>query len=408
MFVDRSQIIAAEQGAMANVYAKRPLVIAKGRGDLLWDADGREYIDCTGSYGSCIIGYCHPKVVEAIKNQSEKLTSCHGFMYTEPRSELLQKIARIAPKELNRTFLSNSGAEAVECALKLARKYTGKKEIIAMMGAYHGKTLGALSVTWDKKYRDPFMPLIPQMKHVPFGNIEKLKEAISEDTAAVITETIQGEGGVRFPPSDFLNQLREQCNEKGTLLIIDEIQTGFGRTGKLFAFQHFGIVPDITCLAKGVAGGLPIGLTLAKDEIMSSLKLGEHSTTYGGNPIVCAAAAATIDILEQENLLEKARAQGEYLSSKLNQLKHDHVIIRDVRGLGLMIGMETRFEVLDIILGAQERGVLLLDAGRNVLRFLPPLVITRSHIDQATQVLDEVIGEKESGQQRDKSLGENA
>ena len=406
--MDRDQIIATEQKVMANVYAKRPVVIVKGSGDLLWDKDGKEYIDCTGSYGSCIVGYCHPKVVEAIKNQSEKLTSCHGFMYNEPRSELLQRIAKMVPEGLDRVFLSNSGAEAVECALKLARKYTGKKEIIAMMGAYHGKTLGALSVTWDKKYRDPFMPLIPQVKHVPFGNIEKLKEIISTDTAAVITEPIQGESGVRFPPNGFLEQLRELCNEKGILLIIDEIQTGFGRTGRLFAFQHYGIVPDITCLAKGVAGGIPIGLTLAKNEIMSSLKVGEHSTTYGGNPIACAAAAATIDILEQENLPEKARAQGEYLVSKLNQLRDDHAIMREVRGLGLMIGVEMRFEVLDIILRSLERGVLMLDAGRNVLRFLPPLVITRAHIDRTIEILDEVIGEKESGRLRDKSPEEHA
>jgi len=406
--VDRDQIIATERKVMANVYAKRPVVIVKGSGDLLWDMDGKEYIDCTGSYGSCIVGYCHPKVVEAIKNQSEKLTSCHGLMYNDSRSELLQRIAKIAPRGLDRVFLSNSGAEAVECALKLARKYTGKKEIIAMMGAYHGKTFGALSVTWDKKYREPFMPLVPQVKHVPFGNIEKLQEVISNDTAAVITEPIQGEGGVRFPPNGFLEQLRELCNEKEILLIIDEIQTGFGRTGKLFAFQHFGIVPDITCLAKGVAGGIPIGLTLSKNGIMSSLKVGEHSTTYGGNPLACAAAAATIDILEQENLPEKARAQGEYFVSKLDQLRDDHAIIREVRGLGLMIGVEMRFEVIDIILGSLERGVLMLDAGRNVLRFLPPLVITRTHIDRAIEVLDEVIGEKESGRLRGKSPEEHA
>jgi acetylornithine/LysW-gamma-L-lysine aminotransferase len=406
--MDRDQIIATEQKVMANVYAKRPVVVVKGSGDLLWDKDGREYVDCTGSYGSCIVGYCHPKVVEAIRNQSEKLTSCHGFMYNDARSELLQKIAKIAPEGLDRVFLSNSGTEAVECALKLARKYTGRKEIIAMMGAYHGKTLGALTATWDKKYRDPFMPLVPQIEHVPFGNIEKLEQNISTDTAAVITEPIQGESGVRFPPNDFLKQLWELCNEKGILLIIDEIQTGLGRTGKLFAFQHFGIVPDITCLAKGVAGGIPIGLTLAKNEIMSSLKLGEHSSTYGGNPLACAAAVATIEILEQENLAEKAHVQGEYLASKLNRLREDHAIIREVRGLGLMIGVEIRFDVLDIILGSLERGVLMLDAGKNVLRFLPPLVITRAHIDRATEVLNEVIGEEASGRLRGKPPEEHA
>lgn len=403
MFVDREQIISTEHNLMANVYAKRPLVIVKGRADLLWDKDGKEYIDCTGSYGSCIVGYCHPKVVEAIKNQSEKLTSCHGSMYNDSRSELFQRIERITPKGLERVFLSNSGAEAVECALKIARKYTGKKEIVAMMGAYHGKTLGALSATWDKKYRDPFLPLVPGMKHVPYGNIERLKENISTETAAVIAEPIQGESGVKVPPEGFLKQLRETCDEKDILLILDEIQTGFGRTGTVFAFEHEGVVPDITCLAKGVASGIPIGLTLSKSEIMSSLKVGEHSTTYGGNPLACAAAIATIDVLEEENLPDKARADGEHFASRLNELQHGHKIIREVRGRGLMIGVETRFEVLDHILGAIDKGVLILDAGRNVLRFLPPLVITRSHIDRTIEVLDQVIGEKESGQLRGQS-----
>jgi len=395
--VNREQTILTEQNVMANVYAKRPVVIVKGRGDLLWDQDGKEYIDCTGSYGSCIVGYCHPRVVQAIKDQSEKLTSCHGFMYNDSRSELLQKITRIVPRGLQRVFLSNSGAEAVECALKLARKFTGRKEIIAMMGAYHGKTFGALSATWDKKYRDPYVPLVPGIRHVPFGNIEKLKESINAETAAVIAEPIQGESGVKVPPEGFLKELRELCDEKNVLLILDEVQTGFGRTGALFAFEHDGIVPDITCLAKGVAGGVPIGLTLSKNEIMSSLKVGEHSTTYGGNPLACAAAAATIDVLEQENLTERARAEGQYFISKLKDLQDQHRIMREVRGRGLMIGVEARFEVLDLILGSLKKGVLLLDAGRNVLRFLPPLVITRQHIDRTIEVLDEVIGEKERG-----------
>jgi len=395
--VNREQTILTEQNVMANVYAKRPVVIVKGRGDLLWDQDGKEYIDCTGSYGSCIVGYCHPRVVQAIKDQSEKLTSCHGFMYNDSRSELLQKITRIVPKSLQRVFLSNSGAEAVECALKLARKFTGKKEIIAMMGAYHGKTFGALSATWDKKYRDPYAPLLPGIRHVPFGNVDKVAESISAETAAVIVEPIQGESGIKVPPEGFLKELRERCDEKDALLILDEIQTGFGRTGTLFAFEHEGIVPDITCLAKGVAGGIPIGLTLSKNEIMSSLKVGEHSTTYGGNPLACAAAAATIDVLEQENLTERARAEGQYFISKLKDLQDQHRIMREVRGRGLMIGVEARFEVLGLILGSLKKGVLLLDAGRNVLRFLPPLVITRQHIDRTIEVLDEVIGEKERG-----------
>ena len=406
--MDREQIILTEQRLMANVYAKRPVVVVKGKADLLWDQDGKEYIDCTGSYGTCIVGYCHPKVVQAIVHQSETLTSCHGFMYNDSRSELLERIGKIQPKGLGKVFLSNSGTEAVECAIKLARKYSGKKEIIAMMGAYHGKTFGSLSATWEKKYRDPFLPLVPDVKHVPYGNIEKLRESISSNTAAVIAEPIQGESGVKLPPEGYLKQLREVCDEKDVLLILDEIQTGFGRTGAIFAFQHFDITPDITCLAKGVAGGIPMGLTFSREEIMASLKVGEHTTTYGGNPIACAAAAATIEVLQEENLSEKARIQGEYFVSRLNQLKEAHKIIREVRGLGLMIGVETRFEVRDFILESIPKGVLVLDAGRNVLRFLPPLVITRPHIDRTIEVLDEVIGEKEHGQLPNTSPKEDA
>ena len=406
--MDREQIILTEQRLMANVYAKRPVVVVKGKADLLWDQDGKEYIDCTGSYGTCIVGYCHPKVVQAIVHQSETLTSCHGFMYNDSRSELLERIGKIQPKGLGKVFLSNSGTEAVECAMKLARKYSGKKEIIAMMGAYHGKTFGSLSATWEKKYRDPFLPLVPDVKHVPYGNIEKLRESISSNTAAVIAEPIQGESGVKLPPEGYLKQLREVCDEKDVLLILDEIQTGFGRTGAIFAFQHFDITPDITCLAKGVAGGIPMGLTLSREEIMASLKVGEHTTTYGGNPIACAAAAATIEVLQEESLSEKARIQGEYFVSRLNQLKEAHKIVREVRGLGLMIGVETRFEVRDFILESIPRGVLVLDAGRNVLRFLPPLVITRPHIDRTIEVLDEVIGEKEHGQLPNTSPKEDA
>ena len=406
--MDREQIILTEQRLMANVYAKRPVVVVKGKADLLWDQDGKEYIDCTGSYGTCIVGYCHPKVVQAIVHQSETLTSCHGFMYNDSRSELLERIGKIQPKGLGKVFLSNSGTEAVECAIKLARKYSGKKEIIAMMGAYHGKTFGSLSATWEKKYRDGFLPLVPDVRHVPYGNIEKLRESISSNTAAVIAEPIQGESGVKLPPEGYLKQLREVCDEKDVLLILDEIQTGFGRTGAIFAFQHFDITPDITCLAKGVAGGIPMGLTLSREEIMASLRVGEHTSTYGGNPIACAAAAATIEVLQEENLSEKARIQGEYLVSRLNQLKEAHKIIREVRGLGLMIGVETRFEVRDFILESIPKGVLVLDAGRNVLRFLPPLVITRPHIDRTIEVLHKVIGEKEHGQLPNTSPKEDA
>jgi acetylornithine/LysW-gamma-L-lysine aminotransferase len=394
--VNEKDIINAENKLMANVFAKRSIVITRGKGALLWDINGKEYVDCMGSYGVALLGHCHPKVVAAIHVQVEKLISCHASLYNDKRTEFLQKLVSITPEGLNKAFLSNSGAEAVECAIKLARKYSGKPEIIAMMGAFHGKTMGALSATWDKKYREPFMPLVPEFKHVPPDNLEKVKEAITDKTAAVLLEPIRGEGGVRVPPDGFLQGLRQVCDEKNVLLIFDEVQTSFGRTGKLFACQHWGVTPDVMCLAKPFAGGLPIGITVAKENVMSALKLGEHSTTFSGSPLVCAAGCAAIDALVEENLTEKAASMGKYFKTRLEELQAKHKIIKEVRGLGLMLGVELRFDVLNIVLKCAERGVLILDAGRNVLRFLPPLVITKEQIDKAMSVLDEVLEEEEN------------
>jgi len=392
-----------EEKFMANVYWKRPLVITKGKGALVWDINGKEYVDCTGSYGVCIVGHSHPKVVEAIKQQAEKLISCHGSFYNDARSKFLEKIVKIAPKGLNKVFLANSGTEAVECAIKLARKFSRKHEIIAMVGGFHGKTMGALSATWKKKYRAAFEPLVPGFKHVPRYNLQKLEEAITEKTAAVIVEPIQGEGGIRMPPNGFLGGLREVCDRKGVLLIFDEVQTGFGRTGKMFACEHWGVTPDVMCLAKSVAGGLPMGVTLAREEIMSSFDLGEQTNTFGGSPLVCAAACAAIDVVLEENLPERAARLGNYFMKKLRELQALHRVVREVRGLGLMIGVELRFDVLEVLLRSMEEGVLILDAGRNILRFLPPLVIEKRQIDKVVSVLDAVLGEYERERLRDPS-----
>jgi len=394
--VNEQEIIEAENQLMANVFAKKSLVLARGKGAVVWDINGKEYIDCTGSYGVALLGHSHPKVVKAICEQAEKLISCHASFYNDKRSEFLKKLVAITPKGLNKAFLSNSGAEAVECAIKLARKFTGKPEIIAMMGAFHGKTMGALSATWDKKYREPFQPLVPEFKHVPPDNLDKVREAITEKTAAVLAEPVRGEGGVRVPPDGFLKGLREVCDERNVLLMFDEVQTGFGRTGKLFACEHAGIVPDVMCLAKPVAGGLPIGVTIAKENIMSSLKLGEHSTTFSGSPLVCAAGCAAIDAVLEEKLAERAAENGKYFKDKLEELQRKHTIVKEVRGLGLMLGVELRYDVLSVILKAKDQGILILDAGRNVLRFLPPLVISKEQIDKVVIVLDEVLGEEEN------------
>ena len=394
--MNEKEIIEAENRLMANVFAKKPLVITRGKGAVVWDVNGKEYVDCTGSYGVALLGHSHPKIVEAICKQAEKLISCHAGYYNDKRTEFLQKLTSITPKGLDKVFLSNSGAESVECAIKLARKYSGKPEIIAMMGAFHGKTMGALSATWDKKYREPFQPLVPEIKHVPPDNLEKAREAVSERTAAILVEPIRGEGGIRVPPDGFLNGLRELCNEKHILLMFDEVQTGFGRTGKLFACEHWGVIPDVMCLAKPLAGGLPLGATVARADVMSSLKVGEHSTTYSGNPLVCAAGCAAIDVLLEEKLAERAATLGGYFKSELKKLQSKHRIVKEVRGLCLMLGMEMKFDVLNTLLKSMDRGVLVLDAGRNVLRFLPPLVISKEQIDKAISVLDSIMEEEEN------------
>jgi len=385
-----------ENRYMANVFSKKPVVFTKGKGALLWDINGREYLDCATSYGVALLGHCHPKVVAAVKAQAEELITCHSCYYNDKRAEFIEKLVKITPKGLDKAFLSNSGAESVECAIKLARKYTGKPEIIALMGAFHGKTMGALSATWDKKYREPFMPLIPEIKHVAPDNAEKIREAITDKTAAVLMEPIRGEGGVRVPPDGYLQAVREICDEKNVLLMFDEVQTSFGRTGKLFGCQNWNVTPDVMCLAKPFAGGLPIGITVAKENVMSALKLGEHSTTFSGSPLVCAAGCAAIDALLEEKLVDKAATNGKYFKSQLEALEAKHKIIKEVRGLGLMLGVELRYDVLNVILKALGKGVLVLDAGRTVVRLLPPLVIEKAQIDKAIAVLDTILGEEEN------------
>ena len=394
--MDEKSVMNIENRYLARGYAKKAILLVKGKGVFLWDINGKKYLDFTGNYGVCVVGYSRPEIIQAVKKQIERLIPCHGSFYNEARAELLEKIVQIAPRGLTRAFLGNSGAEAVECAIKMARKFTKKPEIIAMMGGFHGKTMGALSATWKKKYREPFQPLVPCFKHVQRYEIQKIKEAITEKTAAIIVEPVQGEGGVIVPPEGFFQSLRELCDKTGILLIMDEVQTGMGRTGKMFACEHWKITPNIMCLGKSIAGGLPMGVTIAREEIASSLEVGEHTSTFGGNPVVCAAASATIELILKEKLPERAANLGRYFLDKLRELQFKHRVIREVRGLGLMIGVELRVQILNIILGAIQKGVLILDAGKNVLRFLPPLIVTEKHVDRVVAVLEEMLEGEEN------------
>jgi acetylornithine/LysW-gamma-L-lysine aminotransferase len=395
-----SKIVEIEDRCMAPVYAKLPLTISKGLGATIWDADGKEYIDCMGAYGVAIVGHCHPKVVEAVRHQAGLLISCHGSIYNDTRAQLLQKLEEITLPGLDMFFLCNSGAETVECAIKLARKKTGKTGIIAFNNSYHGKTMGALSATWSKKYRDPFEPLVPGFNFARYGNIEEVKKVIGETTAAIIVEPVQGEGGIRVPPDGFLEELRVICDRNELMLIFDEVQSGFGRTGRMWASEHWEVVPDIMCSSKAVAGGVPMGVTFAKGDVMKSFGTGDHTSTFGGNPLACAASLAAIEVIQTEKLVEKAKKDGDYFKKKLEELQEKFRIVREVRGKGLMIGVEMRFPVKDILFNGLERGLLLLYAGRNVLRFLPPLVISRDQIDKVIVELIPLFEQEEKARTR--------
>jgi len=388
--VDEQTLMNWENEYSAPVYTKRPVVIAHGKGAVLYDINGQSYIDCVGGHGVAVVGHSHPAVVDTIVEQARQLLICPGSFYNDVRAKLLKKLDEITPKPLSVSFLSNSGAEAIETAIKLARIYTKKKKIISTVGAFHGRTLGALSLTWRPEYRNPFQPLLPSVDFVPFGNIERIKDAIDKDTAAIIVEPIQGEGGVNLPPDDFLPSLRELCDEYDVLLILDEVQTGFGRTGKMFAMEHWDVVPDILVLAKAAAGGVPIGITMSSKEIMSAFKPATHGSTFGGNPLAASAALAAINVIINEKLPQQASDKGKYFIKCLEAIKQSTTIIREVRGKGLMIGVEYRFRIGELILEALKKGILLLTAGKNIIRLLPPLVIEYEQIDQVVSVLDEL------------------
>ena len=387
--------VTGEDAYLANLYQRFPVNLARGKGALVWDASGKEYIDCMGGYGVALVGHCNDRVVSAIKNQAETLITAHMSVYNDTRLKFMQKFAEISPPGLTKMFFTNSGAESIEGALKFARKYSGKHGVIAMNGAYHGKTFGALSVTYNEKYRKSFMPLLEGVKFVPYSDPAKLEESIDENTGAVVVEPIQGETGIIVPPDDLLPRIREICDRRGLVLIFDEIQSGLGRTGKMWAGQHWNTTPDIMCLAKGIAGGVPMGLIASKPEVMEATKLGEHSSTFGGSPIACAAGHATLQALTDDKLVENAQRSGERFRQGLEGLKEKHKIIREVRGKGMMIGVELRFEVKDVLFDGIRQGLLMLYSGRNIIRLLPPLVMDGATISRAVDIIDSVLTAEE-------------
>jgi len=385
----------SEEQYLGNLYQRFPVTIEKGLGSHVWDTDNNEYIDCMGGYGVALVGHRNERVVNAIKSQIEKVITVHSSFYNKTREEFLQALIGIAPKGLSQVHLNNSGAESVEAGIKFARKFTGRKGMVAMKGSYHGKSMGALSLTFNPKYRESFQPLVEKVTFSPYGDIDALQTAVDKDTAFVILEPIQGESGIHVAPNGFLQDVRKICDENGSLLVFDEIQSGLGRTGSMWASEHWETTPDIMCLAKGIAGGVPMGATLVKPDILSVMKKGEHSSTFGGNPLACAAGTATLQALTQDGLVENAKNMGEKFLRGLNDLKSKHKIIREVRGKGLMIGVELKFEVKDILMEGIKKGLLLLYSGRNILRLLPPLVISDEDVTKSLQIVDELLTNEE-------------
>jgi len=384
-----------EDQYLGNLYQRFPVTIEKALGSHVWDTDNNEYIDCMGGYGVALVGHRNERVVNAIKSQIEKVITVHSSFYNKTREEFLQTLIGIAPAGLSQVHLNNSGAESVEAGIKFARKFTGRKGMVAMKGSYHGKSMGALSLTFSPKYRESFQPLVEKVTFSPYGDIDALQTAVDKDTAFVILEPIQGESGIHVPPDGFLQDVRKICDENGSLLVFDEIQSGLGRTGRMWASEHWETTPDIMCLAKGIAGGVPMGVTLVRPDILSVMKKGEHSSTFGGNPLACAAGTATLQALTQDGLVENAKNMGEKFLRGLNDLKSKHKIIREVRGKGLMIGVELKFEVKDILMEGIKKGLLLLYSGRNILRLLPPLVISDEDVTKSLQILDELLTNEE-------------
>lgn len=372
-------------------YGRVPRVITKGKDCKLWDAEGNEILDMFPGWAVSGIGHCHPKVVNAITEQAQQLLHIDNTFYTEKQGQLAQMLSERAFG--GKCFFCNSGAEANEAALKLARKHTPpeKYKFITAEGSFHGRTFATVAATAQPKYHDGFLPMLPGFAYVPFNDIDALKDAFTDEVAAVMVEPIQGEGGINIADPEYMATIRELCDRHNALMILDEVQTGMGRTGKWFGYQHYQITPDIITMAKALGGGTAIGAIMAKPEIAKSLVPGTHASTFGGNPLVCSAAIAVIEAIEQENLLENAIKMGQYTTEKLNALKEKHSIIDHVRGKGLMIGIQLNAPGADIVNAALENGLRINCTQQSILRFMPSMTVKPEHIDRAIEILDNVL-----------------
>lgn len=391
-----NNIINNTDNYILNTYKRQDLVIDKGNNVYLYDINGKKYLDFVSGIGVNSLGYQNKKYNEAIVNQLNKFNHCSNLYYWETQSKLAEKLISISP--FDKVFFANSGAEANEGALKLARKFGKIKnkdlnctQIITMQNSFHGRTLGSLSVTAQNKYQNSFTPLLSNILEGKFNNIESVKKLISEGVCAIIVEPIQGEGGLKPAKKEFLDGLRKICDENDIILIFDEVQCGVGRTGKFFAFENYDVIPDVVTMAKGLANGLPIGAFMINKKYSSILTYGDHASTFGGNPISTAGANVVVDEIINNGILNNVKTNGEYLFAQLNKLKTKYDFIKDIRGLGFMIGIEFDFEVASMISNLKDKGLLVLNAGNNILRLLPPLIVKKNHIDEAMGIIENVL-----------------
>ena len=388
------EIIEATDRTQVGVYARYPVAFVRGQGARLWDADGKSYLDFFTGLAVANLGHAHPRVVAAIREQSEKLLHASNVYYNEPAARL--GVALTESSFADRVFFCNSGAEANEAAIKLARRYGarqrgGRYEILTTYGSFHGRTIATISATAQEKYQSGFQPLLQGFRYVPFGDVEAMAQAVREETVAILVEPIQGEGGVNVPPDGYLRRLRDLCDHKGLLLLLDEVQVGMGRTGTLFAHEQDGIRPDVVTLAKALGGGVPIGAMLTIEEIARTLDIGAHGSTFGGNPLACAAGVAVLETIAAERLLDNCRAIGARLRERLARLAAEHPMIRQVRGRGLILGIELDRPGRPLVGAALERGLVINCTAETVIRLLPPLTLSAAEADEGLAILEDVL-----------------
>jgi acetylornithine/LysW-gamma-L-lysine aminotransferase len=370
-----------------DVYGKRGIELVRGRGARLWDGEGREYIDCMSGHGALNLGHAHPALLEAMNAQAAELLCATGAFYHEEKARLMARLVELAPPSLARVFFCNSGTESVEAALKLARLSTGRSGVVAFKRSFHGRTFGAMSASFQPKYHEMFAPVVPGMRFAPFNAVESIEESLSEDVGSVLLELVQGEGGVHVADPPFVREVARRSSERGILLVVDEVQTGFGRTGRLFACEHYGLEPDMLCLAKSIAGGFPMGALLAGERIRPPV--GAHGSTFGGNPLACAVANRVLDCLLGERLPERALELGRSWLERLRRIESP--LIEEVRGIGLMVGIQLRERVAPHLDALAREGVLALAAGPKVLRLLPPLVVDSRDLETVAEAIERVV-----------------